>query len=73
MLPIHRFNRDAMNKHDAEHRKTYATPDELQAVLGTNRWALCRNTEKNRDRYGLCLTRKQYAAAASEALNRRAQ
>jgi hypothetical protein len=24
------------------------------------RWALCRNTQANRERYGKCLTRKQF-------------
>ena len=45
----------------------YATPDELSAILGP-RWAICRNTPSNRERYGRCITRRQYAEAQRQAL-----
>lgn len=40
---------------------------ELNAVLGS-RWAICRNTPKNRERYGRCITRKQYDDAVNKIL-----
>lgn len=48
----------------------HATPEELRAVLG-ERWAICGNTEANRQRYGRCITRGQYQRATAEALKRR--
>lgn len=49
---------------------THATPAELSRVLGP-RWAICRNTERNRARYGRCITRQEYQLAQSEALDTR--
>lgn len=40
---------------------------ELCAILGP-RWAICRDTPKNRERYGRCITRREYAAARKAAL-----
>lgn len=48
----------------------YATPEELKAVLG-DKWAICRNTEKNRARYGRCITKREYRNAHAEALELR--
>lgn len=48
----------------------YPTPQELEAVLGPH-WAICRDTKRNRDRYGRCITTKQYRAACTEALELR--
>lgn len=45
----------------------YPTAAELCAVLGA-RWAICRDTERNRERYGRCITRKEYLRAQAEAL-----
>jgi hypothetical protein len=47
-----------------------ATPAELAAVLGP-RWAICRNTERNRERYGRCITHKEYLRAHAEAIELR--
>ena len=44
--------------------------DELRAVLGPN-WAICRPTERNRERYARCITERQYQAAIREAARRR--
>lgn len=30
------------------------------------RWAICRNTERNRERYGVCLTPRRYAELQAE-------
>lgn len=49
----------------------YATPAELNSILGDH-WAICRNTENNRARYGRCITKNQYARATAQALNARA-
>lgn len=46
------------------------TPKELSDVLGA-RWAICRDTPKNRERYGRCITRKTYLRACAEALELR--
>jgi hypothetical protein len=48
----------------------YATPAELEAILG-DKWAICRDTESNRERHGRCITHQQYRAATLEALARR--
>jgi len=53
-----------MSTHD------YATAAELCRILGP-RWAICRNTERNRERYGRCITRKEYLRACAEALELR--
>jgi hypothetical protein len=50
--------------------ETHPTAAELNAVLG-DRWAICRDTEKNRERYGRCITRKAYRRACAEALELR--
>jgi len=42
--------------------KDHPTNDELCAVLGHN-WAVCRDSFKNRCRYGRCITIKEYRAA----------
>ena len=48
----------------------YATPAELNRILG-DKWSICPNTTANRERYGNCITRKQYLAAKDEALSQR--
>ena len=53
-----------------EYFETHPTAAELCAVLGP-RWAICRNTEKNRERYGLCVSRAAYKNACAKALQAR--
>ena len=48
----------------------YPTAKELCAILGP-RWAICKNTERNRGRYGRCISRKAYQRAQIEALRQR--
>lgn len=50
--------------------KTHATPEELQDILG-ERWAICRKTPHNRERYGDCITKREYTRACKLALKRR--
>jgi len=45
----------------------HATVAELRAILG-DRWAICRNTPKNRQRYGRCITRQEYARIVARIL-----
>lgn len=40
----------------------------LNKEIGADHWALCRDTAANRERYGKCITRKQYAAAERRAM-----
>jgi hypothetical protein len=54
----------------AEYLKTHATPEELQRILGP-KWAICRATENNRQKYGRCITQKQYEAANAQAVRER--
>lgn len=46
------------------------TVTELEPFLGS-RWAICRNTPANRERYGRCLTPRQYADAQAAAIKAR--
>lgn len=59
-----------MNQAAAEYFESNPTAAELAAVLGA-RWAICRDTPKNRARYGRCLTAKAYRRACAEALELR--
>lgn len=47
-----------------------ATPKELRDILGT-RWAICRKTPRNVERYGNCITKLEYNRAAKLALEKR--
>ena len=49
---------------------THPTGPELAAELGPN-WAICRNTPRNRAKYGNCLSRKRYEAACARIMSRR--
>lgn len=54
----------------AEYHETHPTMVEFNKQLGP-KWAICRDTEVNRERYGVCLTRGEYRAACSIAMKRR--
>ena len=45
-------------------------PDDLEPYIG-RQWAICRDTPANRERYGRCLTKKQYAEAQDKAITAR--
>lgn len=47
-----------------------ATPEELRRILGPS-WGICRKTPTNLERYGRCITRKEYEAAQRQALRER--
>jgi hypothetical protein len=49
----------------------YPNAEEIRAILGPEPWTVCRNTKANRDRYGRCLTRKQWAEVKAKVLARR--
>jgi hypothetical protein len=36
----------------------------LRGIFGPH-WAICRNTERNRERHGVCITHKQYRIAVA--------
>ena len=59
-----------MEKTATEFYRNHPTSNELGAVLGA-RWAICRDTPKNRERYGRCISRKTYLRACAEALELR--
>lgn len=52
-------------------KDTHATCAELCAIFGP-RWAICRDTPSNRERYGRCVTDKEYERAQIDALANRA-
>lgn len=45
-------------------------PEDLREMLGQN-WAICRPTERNKERYTNCVTRRQYLAAEIAILKRK--
>lgn len=47
--------------------KGYATAAQLCEVFGPH-WAICRNTENNRARYGRCITSKEYDRVSAKLL-----
>lgn len=59
-----------MNDGTKQYWETHPTPDELRAILGP-KWAVCRDTEKNRAEHGVCLSLPEYRAACAIALKRR--
>ena len=54
----------------SDYYATNASAEELRAILGPN-WGICRPTERNRERYAKCITRKEYEAAKKLAISRR--
>jgi hypothetical protein len=46
---------------------TRVTALDLEPFIG-RKWAICRNTPDNRERFGRCLTRKEYEQAEAAAL-----
>lgn len=47
---------------------TNPTMDELEAALGP-RWAVCRNTANNRNKYSVCLSTRKYTSVIQACLH----
>jgi hypothetical protein len=48
-----------------------ATAAEMSRELGSEHWAICRNTPANQERYGKCVTAKAYDEAEIRAIEGR--